>query len=613
LILSFVCLTVSTTPAPAADPDLAASVLAGAKQATGGQGWDHLTAWTETGIVHAGGLDGSYQTWSDAKHLRSAGQFDLGPASQSQGFDGTSAWSTDSSHQVRVEASQEAVAGATQDSYRASWGFFFPERFPAQTAYAGRRPADGAVFDVVTVTPKGADPFEVWVDTKTHRIDREVQLTGGQPATFLFSDWRRRGPVELPAKVIQRIAGDPKYDAVTLTRSVDMTTPVPDSRFAPPPPPADDSRWPDGVQSVTTPFRLINNHIYVPASLNGQPPVPFIFDTGATSVLDDDHAQSYGIAVKGALPGGGFGSDVTAMGLAKVSSVSIAGLTLPDQVFATSASSGWIAVEGTDSAGLLGYEFVKRAVLSIDYANRTMTFTKPSAFQPPVGVPAIPFTFEQHVPMVAGSVDGIPGEFEIDTGSRGSLTLMKPFADAHQLVQKLGASTLATTGYGMGGPSKSLLARAAAMTIGPVEIKHPVINVVMDSAGAAAATHTAGNIGGDILKRFTLTLDYGHQTLWLQPNGLADQPEIFDRSGLWVGRDKEGGIVIRDVTPGSAAAKAGLAIDDVITAVDGHAAGTIELSDLRESFKQAAGTSISLTIRRPAGSKTITLVLADQV
>jgi hypothetical protein len=388
---------------------------------------------------------------------------------------------------------------------------------------------------------------------------------------------------------------------------------VADDRFAAPPPPADDSHWPDGVQSVTTPFRLINNHIYVPASLNGQPPVPFIFDTGATSVLDTDHAKTYGIAVEGALPGGGFGSDVAVMGLAKVSSVSIAGLTLPNQVFATSASSDWIAVEGADSAGLLGYEFVKRAVLSIDYANQTMTFTKPSAFQPPKDVPAIPFTFEQHVPMVAGTIDGIPGEFEIDTGSRGPLTLMKPFADAHQLVQKYGATTLATTGYGMGGPSKALLGRAAAMTIGPVEIKHPVIDFVMDSAGAAAATHTAGNIGGDILKRFTLTLDYDHQILWLQPNGLADQPEVFDRSGLWLGRDKEGGIAIRDVTPGSAAVKAGLAIGEVITAVDGRATGEVELFDLRESFKQPAGTSISLTVSGPSGSRTVTLVLADQV
>ncbi len=97
----------------------------------------------------------------------------------------------------------------------------------------------------------------------------------------------------------------------------------------------------------------------------------------------------------------------------------------------------------------------------------------------------------------------------------------------------------------------------------------------MDEHGAAAAARTAGNIGGDLLKRFTLTLDYGHQRLWLVPNALAAQPDVFDRSGLWIARAKDGTIAIADVAADSAAAKAGLTADDVIVAVDGTPASTI--------------------------------------
>jgi hypothetical protein len=39
---------------------------------------------------------------------------------------------------------------------------------------------------------------------------------------------------------------------------------------------------PVGKDSVTVPFRLINNHIYVNASINGSALLPFVFDVDGT-------------------------------------------------------------------------------------------------------------------------------------------------------------------------------------------------------------------------------------------------------------------------------------------------------------------------------------------
>jgi hypothetical protein len=595
---------------PAPTPD---TLIAAAKQATGGAAWDGIVTWHEKDKVEAGGLTGTAESWTDFPTLHNSASYNLGPASGSSGWDGTHVWTTDSSKEVRIESSQEAVAGAIQSAYLAGSAFLFPGRFPDTREYVGTRQADGKTFDAVKITPKGADPVEIWFDRATHLIDREVQLTGAQPQTFLLRNYAPLGGLILPHKSITRVANDPKFDMVSEVQSIELVGAQPISRYAPPPPPANTAQWPSGKDSVTVPFRLLNNHIYVEASINGQPPEPFVFDTGATNIISDSAAKKNGIAVEGALPGGGFGDKVSAMGIAKVKSVSIAGLTLPDQVFATMASGGWMAIEGADTGGLLGYEFAKRAVLTIDYANRTMTFTKQSTFQPPAGVTPVPFTFNDHTPMIPATIDGFSGEFELDTGSRGALTLMGPFARAHGLIDQYHAKVSGTVGYGVGGPAKALLARGGTLVIGPVSVKGPIAEIVTNKKGGGNETRTAGNIGGDILKRFTVTLDYAHQLAWFQPNALNDQPEVFDRSGLWIARADSGAIAIADVTTGGPAAAAGLVVGDEIVSVDGKPAKDIALYDLREQFKGPVGTTFKLVVKGKAGAKPITLTLADQV
>jgi hypothetical protein len=608
----------AAAPALAQAPTKAETLIEAAKQATGGSAWDKVVTWHEQGRVAGGGLQGTYESWADLTSLHDTGAYTLGPDSGSNGWDGKRAWTTDSSKEVRVETSKEAVTQAIQDAYRGAYAFYFPQRFPAKREYAGTRlagppSADGIRYEAVKITPQGADPFELWFDPMTHRIAREVQLTGATPHTFIVSDYASFGALQIAKQTIDRVGKDPKFDTVVEVGSITFSGSEKLARYEPPPPPPNIAQWPAGKDSVSVPFRLLNNHIYVFASINGGAPVPFVFDTGATDVLDASAAKKLGLAVEGALPGGGFGDKLEAFGFAKVKSVSLGGLTLPDQLFGTLASSGWIAVEGAESAGLLGYEFAKRAVLSIDYAKRTLTLTKQEAFHPPADVASIPFKFDGHIPMVAGAIDGHSGEFEIDTGSRGALIVMHPFAASNGLIEHYRATRLVTVGYGVGGPSKALLARAGELTLGDTTISAPVTEFVADQSGAAAQTQTAGNIGGDLLKRYTVTLDYAHQLMWLQPNELARQREVFDRAGVWIARAQDGGIEVMDVANDSAAAKTGLTAGDVILAVNGKAAKELALYDLREQFKSAAGTPFKLQVKGRQGERELTLTLADQV
>jgi hypothetical protein len=613
-IVPIIIFAALTAQANAADTQAKADALIeAAKTATGGPAWDKAVTWHETGKVTAGGLSGNYEQWEDLTSLHNSGSYVLGPQTGGAGWDGKRAWTTDSSKEVRVESSGESVAQAVQDAFRGGYAFFFPSRFRGTHEYNGTRNADGKTYEAVKFTPAGAEPFEVWFDPATHLIVREIQLTGGQPHTFMYSDFSRFGGLLVPKKTIDRVGNDPKYDTVTEVAAIILAGPEAQSRYAPPPPPPNTAQWPAGKDSVTVPFRLLNNHIYVDASINGSAPLPFVFDTGATDIIQKSAAKTLGIAVEGALPGGGFGDKIEDFGFAKVKSVSLGGLTLPDLVFGTESSPGWVAIEGADSSGLLGYEFVKRAVLSIDYAKRTMTFTKQQAFHPPKDAAPIPFTFNAHVPMITATLDGFTGEFQLDTGSRGALTLMYPFATANGLIGKYHATRRATVGYGVGGPSKALLARASKLTIGTVSIDAPVAEIVTDKGGAAESARVAGNIGGDLLKRFTVTLDYAHLTMWLEPNQLASQREVFDRSGLWIARAKDGGIEVADVATESAAANVGIVAGDEIVSVNGKPAKDVALYELREEFKSATGTQFTLTVKSNKGERRTTLTLADQI
>ncbi len=339
--------------------DKANALIEAAKQAMGGAAWDGAVTWHETGQVTAGGLTGSYESWEDLQTLHSSGSFVLGPVSGSQGWDGKQAWSTDNTKEVRIEISREAVAQAIQDAYRSGYGFFFPERFASTREYVGPRQAKGATYEAVKVTPEGAEPFEVWFDPASHLIEREIQLTGTVLHAFILSDFSHFDGILAPKRTIDRVGNDPKYDTVNTVTSVSLAGSQPASRYAPPPPPPNSAQWPARKDSVSIPFRLLNNHIYVDASIDGSAPLPFIFDTGATDILDVSAARKLGIRVEGALPGGGFGDKIEAFGFAKIKSVSLGGLMLPDQVFNTVNGANFIAVEGADAAGLLGYEFVK--------------------------------------------------------------------------------------------------------------------------------------------------------------------------------------------------------------------------------------------------------------
>jgi membrane-associated protease RseP (regulator of RpoE activity) len=192
--------------------------------------------------------------------------------------------------------------------------------------------------------------------------------------------------------------------------------------------------------------------------------------------------------------------------------------------------------------------------------------------------------------------------------------LLVPFVEKHNLKSKYAPPVEGVTGWGVGGPARSMVARAGSMRLGSVKVDAPVMHLSLQKHGAFVSPYVAGNIGAGVLKRFYVTFDYMHQEMVLAPNRSASEPDVFDRAGMWINLDKRGGFEVVDVYRGSAAAQAGLKKGDRIVAVDGRPATDIGLPELRLELRTLpVGTKKSMTVESAGKRTTHTLTLRDLV
>jgi hypothetical protein len=244
---------------------------------------------------------------------------------------------------------------------------------------------------------------------------------------------------------------------------------------------------------------------------------------------------------------------------------------------------------------VLGYELFKRFPVKLDFTRSRAVLYNPATFKYAGAGAALPITFRGTVPQVGARLDGLEGRFDIDTGSRGSLTLSTPFTEANGLAEKYAAKLNIISGAGLGGHVHALLARARTLQLGDVTITNPITALTIDAKGPLASPELAGNLGFGILRQFDITFDYANNVIHLEKNANFGQPDTFDRAGLWIERGGKGFEVI-DVVAGSPAADAGIKVGDVIVAVDGKAWTVSGLAAARLAMKRAPGAKVRLRI-----------------
>ncbi|NDP43803.1 MAG: hypothetical protein GZ089_13960 [Aromatoleum sp.] len=407
----------------AADPR---GILEAAKSASGGAAWDALKTQHSKVSLATSGLAGTAERWADMTTGRSLLRYDLGALKGAVGYDGATPWSQDASGQSRAETADGARELAVNAAYRDRLAFWYPERGAAEIVYRGIAEADGAQFDVVRITPQGGRLFELWANRDTHLIERLLERDAQQTRTEHYMDFRPVQGVQIPFRV-RSTRGDPKYDELVVVDAIEYNKPLDGIAFGLPAPPRPDFTFPAGRALVEVPFEVHNGHLFVRVMLNGKGPFRMLLDSGGVNVLMPKAAAALGLKAEGALPGAGSGEAQQEVGLTMVDRLEVGGIVVEHQTFATIDLAAFIQrVEGLDDvAGLVGYELFKRFPVTLDYARSRAIFYDPATFRYAGGGTRVPFRFNEHVPEVDGSVDGVAGNFDIDTGSRGSRAMIE--------------------------------------------------------------------------------------------------------------------------------------------------------------------------------------------
>jgi hypothetical protein len=269
--------------------------------------------------------------------------------------------------------------------------------------------------------------------------------------------------------------------------------------------------------------------------------------------------------------------------------------------------------------GILGYDFIARYVVAIDYARSELSLYDHDRFHYDGPGTSVPVTLINRFPHIDADVrlaDGetLHGRFVVDIGSGGGLTLTKPFVDDNRLRDRVGPTIRRSGSGGVGGSTTSDVGRVAAFTIGGVDLPHTIVQLFGDSAGVLSQRGAwVGNIGGGILRRFTVLLDYQNKRMIFEPNARIGEPFDADMSGVGLVTDESlSSIIVDIVAPGSPAAESGLMHGDVIVSVDGVPASHRLLAELRDRFRRA-GEHAVLMVRRGDEAKRLEVVTRRMV
>ena len=338
--------------------------------------------------------------------------------------------------------------------------------------------------------------------------------------------------------------------------------------------------------------------------VNGQGPFATVFDTGAVNVISASFATQLGLKVEGnPIDFGAIGGG-TKVHTTHVDTLSIGDLIVRNQTF--------YVLDIPSGAGvpqmLVGWEFLQRFAVRMDFQHNELTFSDLSHFTYQGSGTAVPLILNKHGNGVYldAKVDGIRGRFQLDSGNETGLFLNAAFVDKHHLPESLHAKLRGYNGKGLGGDApEAWFTRLHTLDLGSVGLRDPVVRLL--TAKDNYLQKLAGNIGQSTLKHFTVTVDCRHRVMYLEKLPNWDARELFNRAGL-IDDGQDSGDEVQTVFPGSPAEAAGLRRGDLITAINGAKPG----DDAHDpAFTQPVGTVLHLTVRRDGVEHTYDVTLGD--
>jgi hypothetical protein len=295
-------------------------------------------------------------------------------------------------------------------------------------------------------------------------------------------------------------------------------------------------------KKAVIPFKLINNLIFIPIKVNGIE-LNFLLDSGVeeTILFSMDEMQEVKFNNVEKIKLRGLGSENEIEGLKSTKNTfETHGLrsdnhmlfVILDQSFNLSSHIG-IPVNG-----IIGYKFFKNNLIEVNYEKKKITVhTDNESIRRRLNnkFKSIPITIEKSKPYiytnaVVDSVD-IKAKLLIDIGNSDAFWIFEN--NKIKLPKKNFPDFL---GKGFSGDIEGHRARIKMFSIDEFDFKKPIVAFPDSSSirNVKMVPDRIGSVGGEVLKRFTVVLDYKDQKLYLKKNNKFSEPFIYNKSGITI-------------------------------------------------------------------------------
>lgn len=343
--------------------------------------------------------------------------------------------------------------------------------------------------------------------------------------------------------------------------------------------------------------QLYGGVIIVKAAIDNLPDsLNFVLDTGSGGIsLDSVTVKLLNIAT---VP-----SNRTIRGIAGVKQVQFAynhtlnfpGLRVDSLDFHINDYEMLSAVYGVRIDGIIGYSFLKRYIVGIDFDKKQVRIYPPGPFTYPAGGrvlrPAISGLPMQYAEVTDNSL--VKSRFFIDTGAGLCLLLTDDLvADSSLFAPK--KTLYQSVAEGIGGKTSMDVTVIKKFKLGGYKFKKMPAYVFSDDFNVTSYPFLGGLIGNDLLRRFNMTLNYTKGEFHLLPNKSFAEP--FDYSYTGFNMLQEGyDVLVMDVIENSPASKAGLENGDVIVSIGNKFASNLQGY---KDILQQPGNKIKMVVSR---------------
>ena len=382
-------------------------------------------------------------------------------------------------------------------------------------------------------------------------------------------------------------------------------------------------------------FKLVKNLIVIPILINNKGPFNFILDTGVDPLIVTDST----IVDKSQLTnlrrvkinGSGEGDELTAYISNNISAKigeavmnDIPTIILKEDVFNL---SGYL---GMTIHGLIGYNFFSSFIVKINYAQSVVSFITPES-RKNIKWNKLPLEFLDNkpyinVPVQVPSLGEINAKLIIDCGASHALSLESYKEGVFPLPDP---NFQANLGVGLGGKINGNVGRVSSITLGTYTLKNVLTSFpnYSDVAAKAKQKQRTGNLGGDILRKFTVIFDYQENAMYLKKNIYFYQPFEHDMSGMEIFIDNRshskillrgfervpltgkvehsgGGellanrVFVSRVEPASPAEKAGILADDEILSINFKRISEYSIDHITDLLKSENGRTLLIEFSR---------------